>query len=273
MPDVHGHASIGSVTATVAHLFGTAPPLLSAEAPLPEVVLRQSELLNASTVDRCLVFCPDALGAHIWPKCGVNHADTIEKYAPQRVSLSSVMPPKTPVCFASMFTGGPPAAHGIRHYERPVLKCDTLFDALLRANRSIAIVAVANSSIDLIFRGRAMDYFSEADDRAAERRAVSVIRESRHNLVLVYQQEYDDLLHATNPFSDQCIDAVSHHLHSFVVLAEEAAMAWAASNYAIVFAPDHGAHVCSSTGHGDHGEDIPEDVDLFHWYGIWPASQ
>jgi hypothetical protein len=33
-----------------------------------------------------------------------------------------------------------------------VLACDTVFDALVRAGKKVAIVAVRDSSIDLIFR-------------------------------------------------------------------------------------------------------------------------
>jgi hypothetical protein len=43
---------------------------------------------------------------------------------------------------------------------------------------------------------------------------------------------------------------------------------WRSCMNAIIFAPDHGAHIDSASGHGDHGVDIPEDMQLFHWYGI-----
>jgi predicted AlkP superfamily phosphohydrolase/phosphomutase len=66
----------------------------------------------------------------------------VVSFAPIEISLQSVTPPKTPVCFASLFTGAAPDQHGIRKYEKPVLKCDTLFDALIRAGKRGAIVAV-----------------------------------------------------------------------------------------------------------------------------------
>src|SRR5258706_14345046 len=56
--------------------------------------------------------------------------------------------------------------HGIKRYERPVLSCDTIFDALARAGKKVAIVAVRDSSIDLIFRERPIDYFSPTYDAA-----------------------------------------------------------------------------------------------------------
>jgi hypothetical protein len=191
------------------------------------------------------------------------------QHCPHRVSLSAAIPPKTPVCFASAFTGAPPEVHGIRKYERPVLTCDTLFDALLRSDRRVAIIAVSNSSIDLIFRNRALDYFSEAYDQEATERALSVLAADVHDLVVVYHQEYDDQLHRTQPFSAECVEAMQHHVASVQVLAQAAASAWSARSYALVVAPDHGAHFDVEKGLGDHGLDIPEDMSVSHWYGAF----
>lgn len=259
--------SIASLTPTVARLFATATPTLASEPPIESVLGMHKRNVNGEPIGRCLIFCPDALGVHIWRSC-MSHLDTIAELADLRIPLLSVTPPKTPVCFASMFTGGQPIDHGILKYERPVLKCDTLFDVLLRANHRIAIVAVCNSSIDLIFRERNMDYFSERYDGEVEERTVDLLEKNRHNLIIVYQQEYDDLLHKNNPFSDLCIQAVTNHVRSFVRIARTALYAWSGHNNAIIFAPDHGAHADSASGHGDHGVDIPEDMQLFHWYGI-----
>ena len=58
---------------------------------------------------------------------------------------------------------------------------------------------------------------------------------------------------------------------SFVKLARTALKVWSGCNNTIVFSPDHGAHIDSASGHGDHGVDILEDMQLFHWYGIYSA--
>lgn len=259
--------SIASLTPTVARLFGTVTPALAYESPLESVLERHKHVIGVEPIDRCLIFCPDALGVHIWRSC-LSHIDTIEKYADIRIPLLAIVPPKTPVCIASMFTGGQPRDHGIMKYERPVLTCETLFDVLLHANQRIVVVAVANSSIDLIFRERNIEYFSERYDEEVVERAVELIEENRHNLIVVYQQEYDDMLHKNDPFSDLCIQAVTNHVRSFITIARTALNAWSGQSNAIIFAPDHGAHVDSASGHGDHGVDIPEDMQLFHWYGI-----
>jgi hypothetical protein len=263
--------TIASVAPTVARLFGAEPPALCEEPPLDAVVDGAARALHGVAVERCLVFCPDALGAGIWGRC-LNLPERVARHAPARVPVRSVVPPRTPVCFASMFTGGRPERHGIRTYERPVLACDTLFDALARAGRSTAIVAVERSSIDLIFRGREIDHFSERYDGEVLERAVEVLGEDRHDLVVVYQQEYDDLLHETGPFSDACLRAAAKHVGAFEAVAEAAAHAWRRRGRAVVFAPDHGAHFDPQTGRGDHGLDIAEDMDVFHWYG-WASGE
>ena len=40
-----------------------------------------------------------------------------------------------------MYTGAQPEVHGIRKYEKPVIRIDTLWDALVRAGKKAAIVA------------------------------------------------------------------------------------------------------------------------------------
>lgn len=259
--------TIATLASTVAHLFGSEKPALAHEPPLEPVLEMKQGLLGDVPVGRCLVFCPDALGAGMFNRQG-KHMKALRTLTGIQVPLMSVMPPKTPVCFASMFTGGRSRDHGITRYEKPVLKCDTLFDALLRTGRKIAVVAVKDSSVDLIFRNRAMDYFSEPYDREVEGRALDVIRENRHHLVVVYQQEYDDLLHASDPFSDQAMQGMSRHIRCFRKLTEMASKAWNNHSMAFVFAPDHGGHLDAQTGHGDHGEDIPEDMEVYHWYGM-----
>jgi hypothetical protein len=263
MPIADLRPSIMSITPTLSRLLGIAPPALSDAPVLGEVVAAAGD----RSIEKCLVFAPDALGARLWDAYASDFAPVIE-HAPLRVALRSAIPPKTPVCFATMFTGAPPAAHGIKHYERPVLRCDTWFDALLRAGKRVAMVAVHGSSMDLIFRNRPMDYFSEAYDGEVARRAMDLVTRGDHDVIAVYQQEYDDLLHKTAPTSPECLRAMRNHIGSFQEIAEAAARAWRSRRYVITFSPDHGGHVDPETGHGTHGADIPEDMDIYHCFGV-----
>ena len=191
---------------------------------------------------------------------------------PIQVPLRAVFPPVTPVCFASIFSGAQPDVHGIHHYTRPILECDTIFDALLRANKKVAIVSVVKSSIDSIFRNRAITYFAEKDDQSVMERTLNVIQSDEYDVIVVYQADYDDNLHKTEPFSDICIQSFEQHIHDFKKMATVANEYWQDKSHVIAFTPDHGAHINPSTGKGDHGLDIPEDMNLFHCYGVYTGE-
>jgi hypothetical protein len=226
---------------------------------------------NSLPLAKCLIIAQDAIGAHLWG----SHENELRKIlplVPLRVPLRAVFPPVTPVCFASIFSGAQPNVHGIHSYTRPVLECDTLFDALARADKNVAIVSVEDSSIDLIFRNRDIAYFSEADDKAVTERTLEVILSDKYEVIVAYQADYDDNLHRTDPFSSICIEALGRHIRDFRKMAETANMHWSDTGHVIAFAPDHGAHIDSSTGKGDHGLDIPEDMDVFHCYGVFTGS-
>ena len=117
--------TIGGVTRTVCSLFGIDCADESLEGSFAPVVERASAL----GIDRCeriLLYAPDAVGHHLcaaFPEV----IGPVERRAPISVSVRSVVPPVTPVCFGTMFTGQPPSKHGIKTYEKPVLRCETLF--------------------------------------------------------------------------------------------------------------------------------------------------
>lgn len=265
MPEYEG--SIASLTPTVCDLFGVAPPAPCNHPPLASVRAAFAASLGDSPIQRCLVYCPDALGDHLWSRFPEQRS-AIEQYCPHRVSLCAAFPPKTPVCFASVFTGASPDVHGIRRYEKPVLACETLFDVLVRSERKVAIVAVESSSIDLLFRNRPIDYFSEPYDPDVTARALEVLADDAHDLVVVYHQEYDDQVHQTQPFSESCIAAMNHHVESVATLIAAATDAWKGRPWAGVVAPDHGAHLDPETQRGDHGADVVEDMAVSHWYVV-----
>ena len=263
------HGSIATLTPTICHLLGVVPPDVSNEPPLDMVISTLDD--RKFPLEKCLIVSPDAIGAHLWG----SHESELSQLltvVPLKLPLRAVMPPVTPVCFASIFTGAQPEVHGIRSYTRPVLQCDTFFDALVRANKKVAIISVENSSIDLIFRNRDIAYFSEPDDKAVTQRVLGVVQSDEYDVIVAYQADYDDNLHLSEPFSPICIQALVHHIKDFKIMAEAANLQWKDKGHVIAFAPDHGAHVNPSTGKGDHGIDIPEDMDIFHCYGIFAGK-
>lgn len=252
---------ITSVAGTVLKLFGGGAGLEAAAAPADARVLG---LAPAGGVKKLLIYAPDAIGRGAIARFPELFAGLRAGCA--ELPVQSVFPSKTPVCFASMFSGLAPAGHGITQYAKPVLKCKTIFDSLPAQGLRVAIVAVKDSSIDLIFRGRPVDYFSEVYDGQVTARALALIEAGAHDVVLAYHQEYDDILHACEPWNAAAQAAIARHAGSFETLAAAADKAWAGLPRGMVFAPDHGAHIDPANGRGTHGADIPEDMDVAHFW-------
>ena len=256
---------ITSITPTICKMMDIPIPSIS-EDTIIDALCDSALSRGISKVDKCFVYAPDAIGSKIFSE----HRELFEKvlgHAPINVQMTSVFPSVTPVAFASMFTGAMPERHGITKYNKPVLQCDTLFDALIRAKKNPAIVAVEDCSISLIFRERKMDYFIEKYDEEVTSRALQLIEENRHDFILAYNQEYDDALHKTTPYSDQAINALINHINTFDRLAQAVETHWAKYNRMIMFTPDHGAHI-GSNGQGTHGDDIPDDMLINHFFGV-----
>ena len=267
MTDYHAWPSVQAVTPTICALLGISPPALCTSPPLDDVLLAARETFNGMTAQKCLVFAPDAIGNHLYKEHpGLREA--ANDVAPIAVSLRSVLPPITPVAFASMFTGAEPAQHGIQESTRPVLKCDTLFDALVRAGRRVAVVAVRRSSIDRMYRERDVDYFCEEYDPQVTARAISLLEAGGHDFIVAYHQEYDDTMHRHGPFAAEAVQAAKNNIAAFVEIARAFDTHWARYNRIIAFTPDHGAHLDITTGRGAHGDDIPNDMELTHFFGL-----
>jgi len=258
-------SSIAAVTPTICRLMGVEPPGLSSAEALQRVLGDARAKGIEGRVRKAFIYAPDALGEGVYRDYEALYKH-VKELAPVEVEMRSVLPTSTPVCFASMFTGAEPEAHGIRRYEKPVLGCDTLFDAVSRAGRRVAIVAVKDSSIDLIFRGRAIDYYTETYDPEVMRRALNLLGEGVYDLVVAYNQEYDDMMHRLTPRSAEAIEAFKRHLEAFRVLGETFNEAYSAENRVIAFCPDHGTHVDPATGRGAHGTDSAEDVEVRHFW-------
>ena len=257
--------SIASLTPTICQLMEV--PFRTSAQALDSVMGKTSKKL-----EKCLIFAPDALGLHLQAQLPEMFQD-LQAQSSVSVNLLAELPSVTPVCFASMYSGLAPNEHGITQYAKPVLQCDTLFDFLARAGKRVAIVAVEKSSIDLIFRNRPIDYYSEKYDAEVTERAIQLLKADQHDVILVYHQEYDDALHATTPFSERALTAARNHHRSIFRLRQEMNQAWTGYDRLMAVTPDHGAHIDSASGNGDHGLDIPEDRNVRHFFFFHEASQ
>ena len=260
-------SSIASVTPTICALFGLEPPRDSGEKPIDSVLVEAARKLRGGKISKALIYAPDAIGEGLYRDYRRNFSG-VKKVAPLEVEMKSVIPTWTPVCFSSMFTGAPPVVHGITKYEKPVLTVDTLFDALARSGKRVAIVAVKGSSIDLVFRNRKIDYYTEEYDPQVESRVFDILKAKDYDLILVYHQEYDDLMHGSTPRDSKALEAFRRHLKSFETLAIAFNEKYISVNRAVVFTPDHGTHIDPVTGKGTHGTDSLDDMEVRHFWGI-----
>lgn len=261
MQDVFCELKLTSVAASLCSALGVEKPK-EANDPLEAV----ATLCEGKAVDRILMYNPDAVALWIF-----------EKYAPLftpvmlntsvTLPLQSVMPSVTPVCFGTMYTGATPEVHGIQSYTKPVIKTDSVFDALIRAGKKPCIVSTGNDSMSKIFLEREMDYFIVETPDEANEKAIELIKEDKYDLIAVYNGNYDGTMHRYGPESEESIDALKHNIKAFETLAKAVKDNWKDHKTLIGFAPDHGCHEIDG-GCGSHGLYMPEDMNIVHFYGV-----
>ena len=189
---------ITQVAATAETLLGIAPD--AAMAPPLTPVLRSAGRRLTGPCDRVFLYNPDAIAQWLYAAYRSRFAP-LEARADLGLGMGSVYPPVTPACFASMYSGLQPKEHGIQSYINPVLAVDTVFDHLPRAGRRCAIVSTEGDSISLIFLGRDVDYYIFPTVAQCNRKALELIREDRHHLVVLYNGNYDHWMHRGGPES------------------------------------------------------------------------
>ena len=256
--------------AGIAQAMGIEPPI-EAELPMEVFSHLTARYAVSGKAEKVLIYNPDAIAFWLYQKYTQRFLPVMER-TQMTIPMQAMFPPKTPVCFATMYTGAEPIVHGIRSYTKPIVKTDSLFDAAVRAGKKVALIAVEGSSMSIIFGGEKIDYFFGKDDAAVEQIALDIIKKGEHDLVSVYHMDYDEAIHATTPESNLALKALNQHIQSFATLADCAAKYWAKNDVLVCFAPDHGLHQTIESV-GDHFADIPVDMNMVHFYGLYPASR
>jgi len=260
--------SMTQLAASIAKAMDAEAPKY-AEAPIPAIQQLVDKKLGGKA-ERVLIYNPDCLGLWFWQKYTEMYLP-VQLHTQLTIPVSSVMPSVTPVNFGTMYTGAMPAVHGIQTYAKPVIRIDSLFDSLRRSGKKIALVAIANSSMGKIFAERDIDYFIEEDDAACTARGLELIQKNEHDLVVVYNMDYDEMIHAYTPEAPEAMQAAQNNIRDFDRLATAVAENWKQYNSLVVWASDHGNHV-EWNGHGNHGEFREEDINVVHFYGAFPKA-
>ena len=166
-----------------------------------------------------------------------------------------------------MYTGAQPAVHGIQKYEKPVITIDTLFDALIRAGKKPALITYGKCSLSRIYLERNMDYFhfETGSIEDVNAKAMEIILRDQHDFVLIYNGNYDSVMHKNGPESSAALAELRTNCHIYGVLCKMIEEHWEHHNTLIGFAMDHGCHEIDGNC-GSHGLDMEEDLNIVHFY-------
>ncbi len=257
--------SLDTICASLAYAMGIEPPKMAANANF-ELTNYIDKVFDGEKADRVVMYNPDAIAQWIYKKYPQLCVEATKK-ADIEVPLQTVMPSVTPVCFATMYTGAQPSVHGIQKYEKPVITIDTLFDALLRAGKKCAVITYKKCSLSRIYRERDMDYYhyEEGDIADANAKAAELILKDEHDFILIYNGNYDAVMHKKGPESIEALAELRVNCHIFSVLSDLIRDHWKHHNTLVGFAMDHGCHEIDG-GCGSHGLDMPEDINIVHLY-------
>lgn len=262
--DSFNSVPITAITKSLCMAMNVMPPEFARDS-----VRALDEFVRESTggkgVNRVVIFNPDAIGEWIARKYSRLIPEMIE--AGLVVPMLSVFPPKTPVCFGSMYTGAMPSEHGITHYEKKQITIDSYFDALVRAEKRVAIVSVKAQSMDILYRGRDIEYFSVKNDAEAVDKGIELIGQDIYDVIIIYNQEYDDMLHRTHSKSLFARRALKHYNESYGRIKSAVKECYVGRNTLVGALTDHGSHR-SNYILGTHGKNIPKDMNILHFYDL-----
>lgn len=269
MNDILNSFSLTGVASSVAEAMGIEAPA-QAQPSLPQLTELVARASSCGKVDRVFLYNPDAIAHWLYQKYTA-YFDGVVRHTQLALPLCSVMPSVTPVCFGSLYTGAFPETHGIRRYEKPVIRIDTLFDCVLRAGKKAAIVADHECSVGKIFLERDMDYFYEENEDAINEKAMELLKQDKYDLLVVYNGNYDSVMHKNGTEAEISLLQLRHNVAAFDRFAAYIEEDWKAHDTLIGFAMDHGCHDIDG-GCGSHGLDMPEDLNILHHYGVIPKS-
>ena len=264
--------SLDTIAAALAYALGIEPPQHAAEKNF-ELANYIDKVFDGKKADRVVMYNPDAIAQWIYEKYPT-FFEGVKKRTDIEIPLATVMPSVTPVCFGTMYTGAQPSVHGIQKYEKPVITIDTLFDALVRAGKKVALITYAKCSLSRIFLDRDIDYYHFEDGGIEEvnAKAAEIILRDEHDFIVIYNGNYDSVMHKNGPESPKTLSELRTNCHVFSVIAEMIKNNWKHHNTLLGFAMDHGCHEIDG-GCGSHGLDMSEDINIVHLYKGFAKTQ
>ena len=269
--------SLESLTGALAYAMGITPPEHAAAAN-EDLTAYVDKALAGAKADRIFMYNTDAIGQWMYKKYPQLSAEARE-LTDLELPLLTCDPPKTPVCFGTMYTGAPPKVHGIEVYEKKLITIDTLFYALVLAGKKVAMLSKPNYSMAAIFAGRPIDYYFLPSWPEVNAKAAELIMKDEYDFILTYNANFDDILHKKGPESMECLSEMRYNYQTYCMFDSLIRTHWAHHDTLMGFAMDHGCHAIEPTVNskgtislGSHGQNTPEDRNIMHLYKIHPAA-
>ena len=267
---MYNEKSLDTLCAALADIMGVDRPACANE-PNEILVNYANEKFEGRTPDRLFMFNPDAIAQWIYEKYPQLCSEA-KKWTELELPFCTVMPSVTPVCFGTFYTGAQPAVHGIQKYEKPVIKIETLFDVLIRAGKRVAVISETKCSIARIFLEREMDYFIYDTIEEINAKAAELILKDEHDVIVVYDGNYDSIMHKHGPESIEALGELRANSEAFAMFCAMIANHWKHHDTLVGFAMDHGCHEIDG-GCGAHGLDMEEDLNIVHLYKAYTKNQ
>lgn len=261
--------SLETLAAALAYAMGVEPPEHAA-APNEDLTAYVDSCFAGKKADRVFIYNTDAIGQWMIEKYPY-FSEEVRERTELAIPFQTVNPPKTPVAFGTMYTGAPPKVHGIEVYEKKLITIDTLFDALARAGKKVALLTIRGYSMAVIFAGRPIDYYFYSSWSEVNAKAVELILKDEYDFILTYNANYDDILHKKGAESPEALGEMRSNFRTYCMFDQLIRNHWRKHNVLIGTGMDHGCHD-KEDGKGVHGDDIPEDRNILHFYKIYPAE-
>ncbi len=263
MSDIFNEHSLDTLCAALAYALGIDPPA-QANIANPELTAYIDHAFAGKKADRLFLYNPDAIAQWIFEKYPDLFRE-LTSVTDLQLQLRTVMPSVTPVCFGTFYTGAQPEVHGIRSYTKPVIKIDTLFDALIRAGKRIALVTTDVCSMSKIYLERDMDYFNYPDIAEANAKTAELILADNYDVIVLYNGNYDTIMHRYGPESIHALGELRINIQAYAMFDALISEHWKTHRTLMGFAMDHGCHEIDGNV-GSHGLDMPEDLNITHFY-------
>lgn len=263
------NTSLDTLCGALCEIMGVSSPENAAQ-PNKMLVDYARGAFGGEKADRIFMYNPDAVAQWIYEKYP-HLMKEVKEACDIEVPFLSVMPSVTPVCFGTMYTGAQPSVHGITTYTKPVIKIETLFDAMIKAGKKCAIVSTAGDSISCIFLEREMDYYLYPNLNEVNAKAAELIVRDEYDLIVVYNGNYDSTMHKFGTQSTEALAELRCNSRTFATFSNMIKNHWSHHNTLVGFAMDHGCHDIDGDC-GSHGLDMAEDLNIVHLYKAYKGE-